>query len=143
MTAAAQTSGDTAAPTRRDDATGAGTTGGAGTTAPGMETDRVAGPHSSMAAPATATAGTSNAVSVMVVGGNAFMARGGIVTRLESTVTLTISPDGTITGFDGKKFAVPDKQMLTMDGRLTPIPDALLSSVNASGAVSAVPEKKR
>lgn len=85
----------------------------------GVVTDRT---RSSSAVTTTAM-GTSSAVGILVQGGKAFILRGGRMEPVTQPMSLTVSPNGAITGFDGQTVSLPEGQMLTMDGRLTALPN--------------------
>ena len=54
-----------------------------------------------------------------VVDGVVYLIRGGKrAGRVEQDVVLRISPNGVVTGFDGRKYRIPPGEMLRMDGQL-------------------------
>jgi hypothetical protein len=58
-----------------------------------------------------------------VVDGVVYLLRGGKrAGRLENDVVLRISPNGVVTGFDGRKYRIPPDEMLRMDGQLASVP---------------------
>jgi len=89
----------------------------------GTETDRT---RSVAANPAS---GTSSAVGILVKNGKAYLLRSGQLTAVEEPLSLTVSPDGSITGFDGKTISLPEGRMLTMDGALTAIPNPVAETM--------------
>lgn len=75
------------------------------------------------------TSDTSSAVGLLVRDGKAFLLHGGQLEAIKQPMSLTISPDGLITGFDGKSVSLPEGRMLTMDGALTPIPNPVSAAI--------------
>ena len=92
---------------------------GGSETGVGVVTDRAR----SSSTVTTTTMGTSSAVGILVRGGKAFILRGGRMEPVTQPMSLTVSPNGAITGFDGQTVSLPEGQMLTMDGRLTALPN--------------------
>lgn len=90
---------------------------------PGIEMDRS---RNAMAAPVSIN---SSAVGIIVKSGKAYLMRAGQLTLIDKPLSLTVSPDGAITGFDGKTISLPEGQMLTMDGRLTAISDPVANTM--------------
>ncbi len=57
-----------------------------------------------------------------LVGHRLFLIRDGQATLQDRTYTMSISADG-MTGFDGHALVIPQGFMVSMQGRLIPIPD--------------------
>lgn len=51
-----------------------------------------------------------------------YVIRNGQATPLEGEVTMRITPEGQITGFDGQSRQLSESVMLTVDGRVLPVP---------------------
>jgi hypothetical protein len=76
-----------------------------------------------------------------VVEGVVYLLRGGKrAGRLEGDVVLRISPNGVVTGFDGKKYRIPPGEMLRMDGQLASMPGNTVEAPTEAPAPAPPPE---
>jgi hypothetical protein len=78
-------------------------------------------------------------VGILVRSGQAYLVRGGTLEAVDKPMSLTVSPDGAITGFDGKTINLPEGHMLTMDGRMTAIPATISGAAVPGLPPQAVP----
>jgi hypothetical protein len=76
-----------------------------------------------------------------VVEGVVYMIRGGKrAGKIEGEVVLRISPNGIVTGFDGKKYRIPPGEMLRMDGQLASMPGNSTEAAPEAPAPAPPPE---
>ena len=113
----------------------AGTTGEL-VAAPGEVTDTAANPL------VKKTEASSSSVGIFVKDGKAMLVRGNQTSVITSDMSLTISPNGTIKGFMGEAIILPEGQMLTMDGRFSPISAGITSMSTTPGTNSKLEEGK-
>ena len=91
------------------------------TTAPPV--NRGATANTAAGSEAAANAEIEDEDGFTVVEGLVYLLRGGKrAGRIEQDVILRISPNGVVTGFDGKRYRIPPGEMLRMDGQLASLP---------------------
>jgi hypothetical protein len=59
--------------------------------------------------------------ALVIVGDRLYLVRDGQAVLQDRTYTMTISANGLV-GFDGRRVAIPQGSMVTMSGRMVPIP---------------------
>ena len=97
-----------------------------------------------LAAEQPATVGTARPTKTMlapnlpdgftVMNGFVYSIRAGVMAPLEAELVVRVSPNGTITGFDGRTYSLPQGRVLTLFATATPIP---AGTGNATGAAQA------
>ena len=92
-------------------------------------------------AAATANVENEDDDGFTVVDGAVYLLRGGKrAGKIEGDVVLRISPNGIVTGFDGKMYRIPSGEMLRMDGQLASLPGNSAEAAPEAPAPAPPPE---
>lgn len=65
---------------------------------------------------------------VLKMNGVVYIVKGGVPFRVDTERVMRVSPDGTVTNFDGSSWAVQDGQMMGLDGSTVKVPGKLLDT---------------
>ncbi len=78
--------------------------------------------------PPAVTTGARVPDGIAMQDGVVYIIQNGVVTRVSEERVMRISPNGTVTGFDGRTWIIPAGQVVMADGRTVPVTPGMFAS---------------